>query len=165
MKTATAALFGLLLLLTAAAQAARADEAAQCHAAGGSLLTGIVTQGPRFARGHNRRGVALSHTHITLRSDQDGQSYDVAMDNVFAAGYDAAGETVPAPLSAIAPGDRLALCGALYRGGDRGIHWVHTDCGKPSAAHAPDGWVEILGADGTPGPNLEESREYCHLWP
>ena len=107
----------------------------------------------------------LSHTHVTLQSDRDGQTYDVAMDNVFASGYDAAGETIPSPLSSIAVGDRLDLCGELYQGGDLGIHWVHTDCGKPPAPNAPDGWVKILGADGTPGANLEDSREYCGIFP
>jgi hypothetical protein len=35
-------------------------------------------------------------------------------DNVFATGYDAAGERVPVPLSTIRTGDRLELCGKLY---------------------------------------------------
>jgi hypothetical protein len=55
----------------------------------------------------------LSHTHLTLLSDQDGRSYHVAIDNVFATGYGAAGESVPAPLSTIRTGDRLELCGKL----------------------------------------------------
>jgi hypothetical protein len=163
MKIAAAALMGLLLLC--GARPALADDAADCQAADGTLLTGVVTSGPSFVSGHPRDGVELSHTHVTLRSDQDGQSYDVAMDNVFAAGYDAAGETVPSPLGSIAVGDRLELCGALYTRGDLGIHWVHTDCGKPPEPAAPDGWVRILGADGTPGPNLEDSQEHCDIFP
>ena len=147
------------------ANAALADEAGQCQAASGSYLTGTVTQGPSFVAGHARDGVELFHTHITLQADQDGRFYDVAMDNVFASGYDAAGEAVPAPLSSIAVGDKLDLCGELYQSGGAGIHWVHTDCAKPPTATAPDGWVKILAADGTPGPNLEGSQEYCKLWP
>lgn len=145
--------------------AARADEAAQCRANAGTYLTGSVTEGPAFAPGHLREGVELSHTHLTLLSDQDGQSYDVAIDNVFASGYDAAGESVPPPLSAIRPGDRLELCGKPYAHGEPGIDWVHTNCGETPDAAQPDGWLKVLAADGTPGPNLEASREYCRLWP
>ena len=28
----------------------------------------------------------------------------------------------------------------------------------------PDGWLKVVGPDGTPGPNLESSQEYCRLW-
>jgi hypothetical protein len=148
-----------------ASGAAFADEAAQCQANAGAYLTGSVTGAPAFRHGHPRKGVELSHTHLTLRSDQDGQSYDVAIDNVFAAGYDAAGESVPAPLSAIRPGDKLELCGKLYTQGGPGIDWVHTNCGDTPTADQPDGWVKILAPDGTPSPNLEASPEYCRLWP
>src|ERR1700745_2395060 len=89
---------------------ALADEAAQCRANGGTYLTGTVTKAPVFARGHLRDGVELSHTHLRLLSDQDGRSYDVAIDNVFATGYDAAGERVPTPLSSIKRGERLEIC-------------------------------------------------------
>jgi hypothetical protein len=141
-----------------------ADEASDCQAAGGTHLTGTVTDGPSFTPGHLRKGVELSHTHVTLQSDQDGQSYDVAIDNVFASGYDAAGESVPAPLSSIAIGDHLDLCGKLYQGGAPGIDWVHTDCNNAPTQDQPDGWVKQLSPDGTPGTNLEDSQEYCSLW-
>jgi len=130
----------------------------------GTYLTGRVTGAPTFVPGHPRKGVELSHTQLTLLSDQDGRSYDVAIDNVFAAGYDAAGRSVPAPLSTIRLGDRLELCGKLYTSGGTGIDWVHTDCGATPTPAQPDGWVKVLAADGTPGPNLEVSQEYCRLW-
>jgi hypothetical protein len=110
-------LLRVFILCLAASGTARADEAAQCRANAGTFLTGNVTQGPTFAPGHLHKGVELSHTHLTLRSDQDGRSYHVAIDNVFATGYDAAGESVPAPLSTIRTGDRLELCGKLFTGG------------------------------------------------
>jgi hypothetical protein len=163
MKFIFMALLGVFCL--SGANAALADDAGQCRAGGGSYLTGSVTQGPDFVSGYPHDGVELSHTHITLQADQDGQLYDVAIDNVFASGYDSAGENVPAPLSSIAVGDRLELCGELYQNGGFGIHWVHTDCGKRSTARQPDGWIKILASDGTPGPNLEDSQEYCGLWP
>jgi hypothetical protein len=159
MKLLAAVVIGLI-----AAGAARADEAAQCQANAGSFLTGKVTDAPAFRHGHPRRGVELSHTHLALLADQDGQTYDVAVDNVFAAGYDDAGEGVPAPLSRIRPGDRLELCGKLFADGGPGIDWVHTNCGDPPESDKPDGWVKVLGQDGTPGPNLEASQEYCRLW-
>ncbi|HEY3639400.1 MAG TPA: hypothetical protein VGK90_14725 [Rhizomicrobium sp.] len=159
-------LFVLFAIGTFAWSAAQADEAAQCKANGGTYLTGHVTSGPRFARGrHPLRGVELSHTHVTLQSDQDGQSYDVAIDNVFAGGYDAAGEGVPTPLSAIHAGERLEACGRPFRDYDRqGIDWVHTNCGGTPTNRKPNGWLKILGPNGVPGPNLESSEEYCHLW-
>jgi hypothetical protein len=114
-------LLGVFIFCLVASATARADEAALCRANGGTYLTGSVTQGPTFAPGHVYKGVELSHTHLTLLSDQDGRSYHVAIDNVFAAGYDAAGESVPAPLSTIRTGDRLELCGKLFTRGGLGI--------------------------------------------
>jgi hypothetical protein len=154
----------IVILCIFITSAARADEAAQCEANAGTYLTGRVTGAPTFVSGHPRKGVELSHTHLTLLSDQDGRPYDVAIDNVFAAGYDAAGRSVPAPLSTIRLGDRLELCGKLYTSGGPGIDWVHTDCGETPTPAQPDGWVKVLAADGTPGPNLEASQEYCRLW-
>jgi hypothetical protein len=158
-------LVSVFILCLFAAGAARADEAAQCRANAGTYLTGSVTAAPSFASGRPRDGVELSHTHLTLLSDQDEQSYNVAIDNVFATGYDAAGESVPAPLSTIRTGDRLELCGKRFTRGGLGIDWVHTNCGETPNAAQPDGWVKALAADGTPSPNLEDSREYCRLWP
>lgn len=154
---ATAALPGLC-------PQARADEAADCAANAGSYLTGVVAVAPYYKGGRDRKGVELSHTHVTIIGDADGKRYDVAMDNVFASGYDAAGPHVPSPLSGILQGDHLGLCGQLYPDGS-GIHWVHTNCGdKPSAAK-PNGWVRKLDAGGQPTTgNLEDNGEYCRLW-
>jgi hypothetical protein len=150
---------GFLMFL----QPAWADEKDVCTLHGGTLLTGSVVAGPSFKPGEKRRGVALSHTHVTLRGD-DGQTYDVAMDNVFAAGYDKAGRHVPAPLTQIKVGTKLELCGQPYTGGDVGIHWVHTNCGDTPTPQDPDGWTKVVGTDGSLGPNLEASQEYCRLW-
>jgi hypothetical protein len=153
----------LALLILLAQPAWAADEKAACAASGGTFLTGTVVSGPRFAHGKERRGVELSHTHVRLRGD-DGQTYDIAMDDVFADGYDDAPDRVPAPLSSIRPGDRLELCGRPFSSGGKGMDWVHTNCGGRPSRAAPDGWVKVLGRDGSPGPNLEASQEYCRLW-
>ena len=160
MKLATVFIFLLVASVTA-----RADEAAQCRANAGTYITGIVTDGPTFTTGRPREGVELSHTHLTVQADQDGRAYDVAIDNVFAGGYDAAGENVPAPLSTIRSGDRLELCGKLFTHGRLGIDWVHTNCGERPRPAQPNGWLKVLAPDGAPGPNLESSQEYCRLWP
>ena len=140
--------------------AGRANEQDACASNAGTLLIGTVISGPRFAHGHERRGVELSHTHVALRGN-DGRRYDIAIDDVFADGYDQAGESVPAPLSRIKAGDRLEVCGKRYASGGLGMDWVHTSCGDPPKPDKPDGWVKVLGPDGTPGPNLESNRKYC----
>ncbi|MBU6419487.1 MAG: hypothetical protein KGQ79_07135 [Proteobacteria bacterium] len=156
----------IFLLLLCAAGAARADAAGQCAAQGGSYLTGTIAHGPFYVRAREiRHGVALSHTKILLNGD-DGQRYDIRADNVFAAGYDAAPNTVPAPLSSLQPGDRISLRGKLYqsRSGRMGMDWVHTNCGDVPRHNAPNGWLKEIGPDMLPGRNLEGSDEYCNLW-
>jgi hypothetical protein len=159
-------LAALISICLFASGAACADEAAQCRANDGTYLSGSVTRGPTFARGrYPLHGVKLSHTHLTLLSDQDRQSYDVAVDDVFAPGYDAAGESVPAPLSTIREGNRLEVCGRPYMDETGpGIDWVHTNCGATPTTKKPNGWLKIIGANGSPGPNLESNQKYCYLW-
>jgi hypothetical protein len=160
---ATLAAAALLAVTLAAPPSASADEQSACAAAAGSYLTGVVVSAPKFARGQFRKGIELSHTHVSLRADQDGRVYDVAMDNVFANGYQKNSKRVPAPLSSIHVDDHLELCGQLYTSGV-GIHWVHTNCGATPTATAPDGWVKQLGADGTPGVNDESNNKFCSIF-
>ena len=153
-----------LLFLPSLAFADQAADAAQCRRADGSFLVGTVTKGPTFRGGERRHGVYLSHTHLTLRGD-NGTSYDVAIDNVFANGYHKNHRGVPAPLNTIRVGDKLELCGKPYAGGDVGIDWVHTNCGDTPTPDKPDGWVRKLNADGSAGDNMEASQAFCSLWP
>lgn len=155
------------LLVVAAASAllpapSRADDRSDCAAGQGTLLTGVVTAPPTFASGRSVQGIPLSHTHIRIRADGDGKAYDVAVDDVFAAGYQPQRAAVPPPLDTIVAGQRLEACGLLYPGG---IHWVHTNCGSTPSARDPNGWLKIVDAAGVAGPNLEASTRYCYLWP
>jgi hypothetical protein len=148
-------LTGLLVIM----QPACADDRDDCASHGGTLLIGTVISGPRFVHGHDLRGVELSHTPVRLRGD-DGRIYDIAIDDIFAEGYDQAAEQVPAPLSRIEAGDHLELCGKPYASGSRGMDWVHSNCGDQPTRNKPDGWVKVIGPDGMLGPN----QEYCRLW-
>ncbi|MFO1024441.1 MAG: hypothetical protein U1E70_04580 [Acetobacteraceae bacterium] len=154
----------LAALIVAAPGSALADpaaDAAQCHRDAGTFLAGTVIRGPRYAPGHEkRRGVYLSHTRLTLRGD-DGKSYDVAIDNVFANQYRRNQTSVPAPLNTIRVGDKLELCGQPF---PNGIHWVHTNCGVTPSAEKPNGWVRKVGTDGSAGDNMEAGTTYCRLW-
>jgi hypothetical protein len=151
------------LLLLAISSAALGDEASQCQASAGTYRSGIVVKGPKFAHGQFRKGVELSHTHLKLMADQDGQVYDVAIDNVFADGYVKNSRRVPDSLYSIKVHDHLELCGQLYTKGV-GIHWVHTNCGqKPTASH-PNGWIKHIAANGTSGQNLEDNTQFCSLF-
>jgi hypothetical protein len=151
------------VLFAAIGSVALADDRQACQAGAGSYLSGVVVQGPKFAHGQYRQGVELSHTHLKLRADQDGQVYDVAIDNVFANGYQQGERGVPAPLDAIRAGERLSLCGQLYDRGV-GIHFVHTNCGQaPSASH-PEGWLRVVDGSGRAGNNLEANASFCPLF-
>ena len=156
----------LLIALLLASQSfyAMADGQSDCDAAAGTYLTGTVVSGPTFARGvQSRQGVKLSHTHVRLQADQDGQTYDVAMDNVYAYDFVPNRTSMPASLRQIQVGDQLELCGQPYSRGI-GIHWVHSNCGvTPDSAH-PDGWVKEIAGDGSVGDNLEGSQSYCYLF-
>jgi hypothetical protein len=142
---------------------ASADSRQSCAAASGSFVSGVVVKGPKFAHGQYRQGVELSHTHLKLRADQDGLVYDVAIDNVFASGYQPGQQTVPAPIDTIGVNDRLELCGQLYDRGI-GIHFVHTNCGARPTQLRPDGWIRVLDRQGRAGDNLEANMRFCPLF-
>lgn len=153
----------VLLLLLLAPSLSFADPPGDCAAGQGHFMTGVVVSTPKFADGKLQKGVELSHTHFTIRSDQDHQAYDVAADNVFAAGYDSAHRSIPAPLTQIRTGLHVELCGKLYSTGD-GIDWVHTNCGITSTPDKPDGWLRILPAGGGRSDNLEGATKYCTIF-
>jgi hypothetical protein len=61
-------------------------------------------------------------------------------------------------------GDKLELCGQEYTDGTKGIHWVHTDCGDTPSPAKPNGFIKIVGKDGSAGDNLEGLQTYCSRW-
>lgn len=152
-------------LLLGLALGASASEQSVCTGTNkGAFLTGTVTTAPKFAAATlTIQGVKLSHTRLSLRADQDGKTYDVAMDNVYAVDYVKNASSMPASLAAIKVNDRLELCGAKYTSGV-GIHWVHSNCGDVPTTSAPNGWVKKFSSSGSLGSNLERSQTYCYLW-
>ena len=143
---------------------AQASEQSTCSAAAGTFLTGTVVGAPTFQSASSTlKGVQLSHTHVKLRADQDGQTYDVAMDNVFAVDYVKNSTAIPKSLAAIKLNSRLELCGETYTSGV-GIHWVHTNCNAAPKTTAPNGWVKVFASGSSVGSNLERSQTYCYLW-
>jgi hypothetical protein len=141
-----------------------ASELSTCTANKGAYISGTVTSAPKFATGSTViQGIRLTHTRLYLRADQDGKSYDVAMDNVYAVDYVKNATTMPKSLAAIKINDRLSLCGKKYTSGT-GIHWVHSNCGDVPTTSAPNGSVKIISSTGSVGANLERSQNYCYLW-
>ncbi len=154
----------IALLLLSQALLASASELSTCTANKGAYITGTVTSAPRFATGSTViDGVRLTRTRLNLRSDQDGKTYDVAMDNVYAVDYVRNATTMPKSLAAIQVNQRLGLCGQKYTSGT-GIHWVHTNCGATPTATKPNGWVKVIASSGSVGLNLERSQNYCSLF-
>ncbi|PRC92054.1 hypothetical protein [Solimicrobium silvestre] len=144
---------------------ALASDQSDCAAGAGAYISGIVVSGPVFqAASSTLQGVQLSHTHVQLLSDQDGQTYDVAIDNVYAVDYVLNATTIPKSLAAIHVNDRLSTCGALYTSGGLGTHWVHNNCNVPGTAAAPNGFIKKAPTRGPVYANLERSMTYCYLW-
>jgi len=146
-----------------AALPALAQTQAACTANDGQYLTGVVTRKPYYVKASETiDGVQLSHTHITITADENNESYDVAIDNVFNPTWVKNSSKIPSNLKPIVAGAHVSLCGLLYTEGSRGIHWVHDSCGDTSPSN-PNGWTEIV-SNGMPGANLENSETYCYLF-
>jgi hypothetical protein len=154
----------LIFIMFSLAVPLYASQAEQCRRNAGSLVTGVVVAPPYFQPGRKPlKGVQLSHTHVSVKSDTDAKIYDVAIDNVFAEGYRKNLAEIPSPLNRIAVGDHLSLCGQLYSRGV-GIHWVHTNCGKQPNPSKPNGWVKKINPNGDTSENYESLTAYCYLW-
>ena len=161
----TIALACALFAASFAVSSAYAGDAAQCQINQGSFVTGTVVGAPQFAASRSKRhGYPLSHTRLNVKKD-DGSVLEVDIDNVFAAGYSKKRQ-IPDGLQVIADGTKLELCGQAYSdsGGKNGIHWVHTNCGNKPTPTQPDGWVRIIGSDGSAGSNLEDVRDHCNIF-
>jgi hypothetical protein len=154
----------LIVLFLLSPLSAFATEQTTCSTNKGTFLTGNVTTGPKFqAASQTISGVQVSHTIMYIKADQDGRSYQVAMDNVYASDYVKNSTSVPPSLAALTVGTRVELCGEKYSDGS-GIHWVHNNCNATPTTTAPNGWVKKISSTGTIGTNLERSQTYCYLW-
>jgi hypothetical protein len=154
----------VIVLLSCLPFVAHADDSSLCAAQQGTLITGQVVKGPKFKKqSQTIQGVNLTHTHLSLQTD-DNQTYDVAIDNVFALDYVKNGPKIPPSLYAIKVGDRIEACGKTYTQPGNGIDWVHTSCGDTPTPAKPNGWLKIVNADGSVGANLEAGQNYCYLW-
>lgn len=144
---------------------ASASEQSVCNTTDkGTYLSGTVTSAPRFQSATQTiNGIKLSHTILYMRADQDGRSYQVAMDNVYAVDYVQNSSAIPASLAALKVNSRLEVCGQKYSDGS-GIHWVHSNCGATPTNSQPNGFVKAISSSGTIGSNLERSQAYCYLW-
>ena len=159
-----------IAIITFASASAFADDMSDCQKAKGAYLTGVVNSSPVFVHGHdknfNGHRIELSHTHLTFKESNSGATYDVAIDNVFAPGYDQSPHSVPSPLNTIRIGDTVNLCGIIYSGGGKkGIHWVHNNCSEVASSNKPNGFLNVVNAKGVKSKNLESSEEYCGIWP
>jgi len=157
------------VILLSLSLAAHADDATDCAAAKATFLSGTIISSPVFKPGKPKvrhgKHAELSHTHLTFKDAKTNDIYDVAIDNVFATGYDQAHHQVPAPLNTLTLGDTIHVCGITYNdNGKKGIHWVHTNCGAPSTEQKPNGFIKKLDAQGKSSKNLEANEEYCDLW-
>ncbi len=161
----SAAMLCALLAVSFASASAHADGAAQCLINQGTFVTGTVTGAPEFVSSRSKRhGYPLSHTRLNLRKN-DGTIIEVDIDNVFALGYSKKRQ-IPDGLQAITDGTKMELCGQTYSdpGGKNGVHWVHTNCDTKPTPSRPDGWVKIIGRDGSIGENLVGIVDHCDIF-
>lgn len=154
----------LIALVLLAPLCAFATEQTTCTANKGTYLSGAVTTAPKFqAASETLQGIKISHAIMYIKATQDGKSYQVAMDNVYATDYVKNATTIPTSLAALKVGTNVEVCGQKYSDGT-GIHWVHSNCGATPTASAPNGWVKTIATSGTISANLERSQTYCYLW-
>lgn len=157
-----------------------------CSSAGGYFQYGIINAPPSSdypnvtnyrAASESIDGIPLSHTHIEITSALDGNIYDVAIDNVFAANYNnesynVVSNQVPAIYSKnLTAGSTIYLCsgnpsGVPYQmSGESfampGFDWVHTNCAASGYASTyQNGWLYDSSNN-----NLTSNQTYCYLWP
>ncbi len=123
-----------------------------------------------FKNGGKLKGIPLTHTHIEITSGIDGQIYDIAIDNVFAADYDPKKLVVPPSYAkSLTANSTVYLCSGnpakvpyslTETVASQGIDWVHTNC-------AASGYQSTFnnGFLYSQNVNLTNSQTYCRLWP
>lgn len=144
-------------------------DSVECQKNGGTLFAATIVSTPTYSSGKLQGGVMLSHTHVNAvpigEKATANNTYDVAIDNVYAVDYDNAqpNKTVPASLAQLKIGTNVEFCGQPYSQGG-GIHWVHSNCGSQVTTNTPNGSVRIINSDGTLGASLTNNQEYCSIF-
>ncbi len=158
--------------------------ASLCKSVGGYYQYGTVNSPPNSdymavtnyaAATESLAGIPLSHTHIEITSALDGKIYDVAIDNVFANGYNPLSYVVPSTYAEnLTAGSTIYLCSGNPSGvpypvsepssnpfATQGFDWVHTNC---AASGYPSSYLNGFLYDQN-NINLTNSQIYCYLWP
>lgn len=158
--------------------------ASLCQSAGGYYQYGTVNSPPNSdyaavtnykAATESLEGIPLSHTHIEITSAIDGNIYDVAIDNVFADGYNPLSYVVPSTYVAnLTAGSTVYLCSGNptqvpYPVNEpesnpfatQGFDWVHANCAASGYSSSfKNGFLYDQNNN-----NLTNSQTYCYLWP
>lgn len=158
--------------------------ASLCQSAGGYYQYGTVNSPPNSdysavtnykAATESLEGIPLSHTHIEITSAIDGNIYDVAIDNVFADGYNPLSYVVPSTyVENLTAGSTVYFCSGNptqvpYPVNEpesnpfatQGFDWVHTNC---AASGYPSSFKNGFLYDQNNN-NLTNNQMYCYLWP
>ena len=158
--------------------------ASLCESIGGYYQYGTVNSPPNSdymavtnyaVATESLSGIPLSHTHIEITSALDGKIYDVAIDNVFANGYNPLSYVVPSSYAEnLTAGSTIYLCSGNPNGvpysvnepesnpfATQGFDWVHTNC---AASGYPSSYLNGFLYDQN-NINLTNSQTYCYLWP
>ena len=156
--------------------------ASLCESIGGYYQYGTVNSPPNdymavtnyAVATESLSGIPLSHTHIEITSALDGKIYDVAIDNVFANGYNPLSYVVPSSYAEnLTAGSTIYLCSGNPNAvpysvnepesnpfATQGFDWVHTNC---AASGYPSSYLNGFLYDQN-NINLTNSQTYCYLW-
>ncbi len=147
--------FSIIFLIIGYANASQFDISSCVN---GDYVEATIISSLQFQKATKTiKAIPLSHTKFYVQTD-DGNKYNVVVDNVFARDFDPNNDQIPLSFkNAFTINQKVNLCGLEFAKPENGIHWVHTNCGDTQNKN-PDGFVAIDGYDYT------DSTNYCYLW-